>query len=84
MPHETSWGCCYCGRRIERGHNLAKHNLVRHEDSCLDQQRRQLFRTTRRASRLYRSQRQTAGDVMPKIGQLGFPGFEGVPEEVVG
>jgi hypothetical protein len=84
VPHQTTWSCCHCGREIERGHNLAEFNLRRHEESCLDQQRREAAKAATRASRRYRNQRRKAGDVMPKVGQLGFTDFDGVPEEVVG
>lgn len=81
--------CCYCGRSIASDHNLAEWNLIRHEESCLDQQRREQEKAARAQSRAYRrkvakSVRQAGFGSVPTVGQLGFPGFKDVPEEVVG
>lgn len=85
---DRSWTCCHCGRKIDRSHNLGDHNLRRHEESCLDQQRRERERAARRASREYRRGVARAvkkgGGVVPVVGQLGFDGFAGIPKEVTG
>lgn len=87
--HERSFRRCkHCLRKIFADHGLGEHNLILHEESCLDQQRRERERASRRASKEYRkrvarSVRARGEGVVPSVGQLGFP-FDGVPEEVIG
>jgi hypothetical protein len=76
--------CCHCGRRIVAGHNFADYNLLRHEEACLGQQARERRRVARAASRAYRRGVAQSGGTMPGVGQLGFSGFRGIPEEVTG
>ena len=88
------YACRFCGRSYEgRGiyadHGLSKYNLEQHEAACLGQQHRRaqvVSRAQARAARAYRKVQERVarrtGGTPPSEGQLGFPGFEGVPSIV--
>ncbi len=84
MHERTFRRCIHCTRKIFIDYGLGEWNLQRHEDACISQQAQAHAKTARVASRKYRKRIRASGDIEPGIGQFGFKGFDGVPQEVVG